>query len=100
MRTRLVGFPQRHADVLLLDEPHRSVLIAPGQVESHVLNATARAIWELCDGATHPDEMAGAICQVFSVAADVARADVLDALEQLTATGLVTWSDSADGMQR
>ena len=99
MKTRVDGFPRQHADVLLLDEPHRSVLIAPGQDDSHVLNATARAIWELCDGETDPDEMAGAICQVFSVTPQVAQVDVTRALEQLTAAGLITWSDRADGVR-
>ena len=93
MSTRIRGLPQRQTDVLLVDEADRSVLMAPGHDASHLLNPTARAIWELCDGLTDPDEMVGAICQVFSVAMETARADVTYALEQLTAAGLIHWTD-------
>jgi hypothetical protein len=87
-------FPARRPDVLLVDDGVDSVLVAPDQVGTHLLNPTARAIWELCDGQTGAEEMAGAICQVFAVSWDDAIADVARALETLTEVGLIDWPDS------
>lgn len=84
--------PRRRTDVLLLDTASRSLLVADDQQVTHVLNPTARAIWELCDGATTVEELVAAICSVFDVGHDAARADVTAALEQLAAAGLVSWS--------
>jgi hypothetical protein len=85
------GYPTRRRDVLLVDDGADSVLVHADREETHLLNPTARAIWELCDGQTQADEMAGAICQVFAVSWDVAIADVARALDVLTEVGLVDW---------
>ena len=98
MTTRLDGLPARRTDVVLVDDGERSLLVAPGQDGTHVLNPTARAIWELCDGVTLPAEMVAAICQVFAVTPERAAADVDRTLEELTRVGLIAWS-SAPGRQ-
>lgn len=84
--------PRRRTDVVLLDTSSRSLVVAEGQQVTHVLNPTARAIWELCDGATTVGEIADAVCTIFDVTHDEAMADVARALEQLAAAGLVHWS--------
>jgi hypothetical protein len=93
MNTLPDRLPRRRDDVLLFDEDTRSVLAAPDQDVTHVLNPTARAVWELCDGMTTLDELAAAICQVFSVSPEVAAADVSAVIEQLVAAELVVWAD-------
>jgi hypothetical protein len=90
--TRLQGLPVRRTDVVLVDDGSASMLVAPDQHDTHVLNPTARAIWELCDGVTLPAEMIAAICEVFAVSHERASADVERTLGQLTETGLVVWS--------
>ena len=97
MSTQLHGLPVRRADVVLVDETTRSALVVPDQTTTHVLNPTARAIWELCDGRTTTDEMVDAICRVFAVPPDVAARDVELALDQMTRAGLVHWTDAETG---
>ena len=92
MSTRLDSLPVRRTDVVLVDDGERSMLVAPGQDGTHVLNPTARAIWELCDGVTLPEEMVAAICEVFVVTPAQAVADVERTLEELTRVGLITWA--------
>jgi len=97
--TRLDGLPARRTDVVLVDDGERSMLVAPDQDVTHVLNPTARAIWELCDGVTLPAEMVVAICQVFAVTPERASADVDRTLEELTRVGLIAWPDAADRLE-
>ena len=92
MTTQLRRLPVRHTDVLLMDEDIRSTLIDPDAGTTHVLNPTARAIWELCDGTTTLDELVNASCEVFSVPHGQALRDVAAVLGQLEQAGLVTWS--------
>ena len=99
MTTKVHRLPVRRTDVRLIDEDTRSVLIDDTQGVTHVLNPTARAIWELCDGTTTLDELVDAICQVFSVQHGVALRDVAAVLAQLEDAGLVAWaSDDGQGV--
>ena len=93
MTTQVRRLPVRRTDVVLDGDDTRSVLIDPGRGDGHVLNPTARAIWELCDGTTTLDELVDAICQVFSVPHGVALRDVAAVLAELEAAGLVSWSN-------
>jgi hypothetical protein len=92
MNAVLGRLPRRRTDVLLRDEGTESLVIARGQPVPHVLNPTARAIWELCDGATTVDEVVDAICQVFAVPPDRAVDDVIKTLDDLAQAGLVDWT--------
>lgn len=63
----------------------------PDQAHAHVLNATAFALWELCDGITTPEEMVEAICTLFGVSRGEAERDVELGLADLARAGLVEW---------
>lgn len=91
MTTKVQRLPVRRTKVRLIDEDTRSVLIDDQKGVTHVLNPTARAIWELCDGTTTLDELVDAICKVFSVPHGVALHDVAAVLAQLEGAGLVSW---------
>jgi hypothetical protein len=84
--------PVRRDDVTLVDDGHDSLLVISGQTTSHVLNPTARAIWELCDGGTRIDEMVAAICEVFAVSPSAAASDVERTLATLSVADLIVWS--------
>jgi len=99
MTTKVYRLPIRRTELRLRDEDTRSVLIDVERGTTHVLNPTARAIWELCDGTTTLDELVDAICQVFSVSHGVALRDVAAVLAQLEEAGLVAWaSDDGQGV--
>ena len=55
----------------------------------HVLNASALAIWELCDGETTGAEMVEAVVELARLEPATAEADVSVALQQLFDLGLV-----------
>ena len=55
----------------------------------HLLNDSARAIWELCDGDTTPEEMARAVSELTGVEYKDASKDVETTLIKLASLGLV-----------
>lgn len=57
----------------------------------HVLNDSARAIWELCDGQTSPREMADAIAELTGLNLEEAERDVETTLGRLHVLGLVVY---------
>ena len=99
MTIKVHRLPMRRMDVRLIDDDTRSVLIDDQEGGTHVLNPTARAIWELCDGTTTLDELVDAICKVFSVPHGVALRDVAAVLAQFEGAGLVSWGpDHGEGV--
>jgi PqqD family protein of HPr-rel-A system len=58
---------------------------------AHLLNETALAIWDLCDGQTSAEEMIEAICQLCGMHPDVVGEDVDRILAEFEAAGLVVW---------
>jgi len=55
----------------------------------HLLNDSARAIWELCDGDTSAEEMAEAVSKLTGVDYKDASKDVETTLVKLSSLGLV-----------
>jgi hypothetical protein len=96
MTTRVARLPRRRSDVRLYDKELRSFLVAPDQAVAHELNPTARAVWELCDGATTVDELADAVCQLFPVTRDAAVSDVVAVVSRFVSSGLVEWTGSSE----
>jgi len=74
------------------DDTGPSLVDADG-VRLCVLNETALALWELCDGGTAPDEIVDAVRIACGLARQVAESDVSRTLRELTDAGLVSWSD-------
>lgn len=68
----------------ILDSPDGSEVI---------LNDTAMALWELCDGSTEVEEMVRAVDAFFDVEEDVIRHDVEVTLAELTRVGALDWDD-------
>jgi hypothetical protein len=90
--------PRRRADLRhRLVEGEMVVLDRERQVV-HQLNQTAHYIWERCDGAHSPLEIAAELAHAFDVDAARAVRDVRTALRQLETAGLVSIAEmSADG---
>jgi Coenzyme PQQ synthesis protein D (PqqD) len=69
-----------------------------------VLNDTAAALWELCDGSTSMEEMVMAICDLSSISPTRARADVEATLARFQQGGVLAStarsSTPADGTTR
>ena len=82
--------PLRRADVWVRQSGEENAVIDPdGSV--HLMNQTALAIWQLCDGETDTNEMIDAICQISGLHADVVAEDVERILTDFEKAGLVRW---------
>jgi PqqD family protein of HPr-rel-A system len=92
MSVRLqTGKPARKADVWLRRSDTENVVYDPDTGSVHMMNATAMAIWVLCDGDTTPDEMVGAICELSGLPADVVVEDVHRILAEFEQARILTW---------
>jgi hypothetical protein len=60
-----------------------TVLVDGERERVHVLNETALALWELCDGETTVEEMVMAATGLFDADRDRLQRDVLDALQAM-----------------
>jgi len=81
--------PQRRGELLESSGTEGWAVYEPESDSLHVLNHSARAIWELCDGQTSPSEMALAISELTGLDRDEASRDVEVALERLYELGLI-----------
>jgi hypothetical protein len=91
MTSSMRRLPQRRSDVGLRDDGQETWLVTGDPTVAHLLNPTARAIWELCDGTTTLEEVVSAICEIFDVPHSTALTDVTNVVDQLVAADLVTW---------
>lgn len=91
--------PRRRADVEVRRDAAGAahVLHDPSSGVRSVVNETALAIWQLCDGATRPHEMVRGACELFGAPGDVVAGDVHRALADLSAAGLVDWVRAPGG---
>jgi PqqD family protein of HPr-rel-A system len=85
--------PARRADVEIYTRHSGAALYDPVSQMVHVVNHTALAIWQLCDGQTDPDEMVDAVCQLSGLPRDVAAEDIENTLTELDVVGLIVWNE-------
>jgi PqqD family protein of HPr-rel-A system len=81
--------PTRRPDVWLRQAEGENVVFDPATGAVHILNATALAIWELCDGETRPAEMVEAICGLSGLPRDVVEEDVARILSEFERADIV-----------
>ena len=86
--------PRRRSGIKVRSEGGRHALHDPTSGRVCVINDTALAVWELCDGATATEEMVASICMVFDAAPDHVLADLEETLATLTEAGLLEWLDA------
>lgn len=72
-------------------DPDGSVLVDLRSGTAHLLNHTALAVWELCDGETMPVEMIAAVCDLCGAAPEEVEQDIVRALDDLARANLVSW---------
>lgn len=85
--------PARSADIWLRQADGENALVDRPTGSVHLLNDTALAIWELCDGQTLPEEMVEAICELCGLPVEVVTEDVEQTLHQFEHAGLITWRE-------
>ncbi len=80
--------PRRQTGAALESGRHGAVLLRT-RSGAALVNPTALALWELCDGTTTVEEMVTAVCTLFGIDVGRARSDVSTALDQMTEAGLI-----------
>ncbi len=68
------------------------VLIKDDGQATHILNKTAAAIWELCDGEHSLDDIATWLCERFDVGYQEARADTEEIIDRLIQVEMLSQS--------
>lgn len=84
--------PVRKPGVWLRRSDTENVVFDPETDTVHLLNATAMAIWVLCDGETTADEMIDAICDLSGLPRDVVAEDVNRILLRFVEADILSWS--------
>jgi len=87
------GNPVRKPETWLRQAGDENVVYDPETEAVHLLNATATAIWVLCDGETTPDEMVDAICELSGLPREVVVEDVRRILLQFDEAAILTWTE-------
>lgn len=81
--------PRRRGQAWVQRDGEETAVYNAGSGQLHIVNASALAIWELCDGETTPKEMAEAISELTGLELDASAADVHSTLMTLADAGLV-----------
>lgn len=85
--------PVRHPDAVHVDAGETGhVLRRRDNGSEHLVNETALALWQLCDGATTTEEMIDGVCALFDASRESIADDIAAALDQLWRAGLVRWA--------
>ncbi|MDQ3628144.1 MAG: PqqD family protein [Actinomycetota bacterium] len=86
-----VTAPRRHPAVRVHPTPDGAVAAAYAKdADPVLLNHTALALWELCDGQTTVAEMHDAVCELFALPPEQARMEIEQAMVHLRTAGLLT----------
>ncbi|MCC7210599.1 MAG: PqqD family protein [Candidatus Brocadia sp.] len=82
--------PLRKPDIAIHHVDNEAILYRNGERTLHVLNPTARLVWELCDGTHTVEDMERSIRASFSVAdgCDVAR-DIRQTIDDFARKGVL-----------
>ena len=82
--------PRRNGDVWVKQQGEETAVYDNETGRLHLLNATALAIWEACDGETSVDELIEAVAELTMLDHERALAEVDRALRELRSAGLVS----------
>lgn len=85
------GRPVRRKEVWLRQSGKENALFNRSTGELYLMNHTALAIWDLCDGDTQPEEMMLAICEVTGLPEDVVVEDLERILLEFDQADLIGW---------
>ena len=89
------GNPRQRGGLVLDGAGDETAVLDPEEDRRYALNATAAALWELCDGRTSPAEMVDALCLLFRAEPTTISGDVDRVLEQFATLGLIEWEDES-----
>lgn len=89
----LAVLPRRTAGFIWRKMDAEAVLFNPGNNETYMLNPTAAAIWELCDGAHSVEDISGVVAQKFEAGNEEILHDVAEFIAQGKRDGYILTSE-------
>ena len=78
---------------------NETVIISPGESVMHELNDTGSLIWRGIDGRRSAEELATLLVEEYDVTMDVALADTLALLEELSSRNLLVPGEGVQGSE-
>lgn len=85
--------PQSRVDLKSVDLGAEMLIYDEHNGRVHILNSTAKRIWELCDGTRDSKEIVDEINRLFpGVAVEQIRSDVERSLELLNEKNVIVWT--------
>ena len=85
--------PKKVGEVWVRREGDQTAVYDPGTGRLYALNASALALWELCDGGTTAPEMAEAVSELTGVATELTLEGIVGTLEAFLDQGLISGFD-------
>ena len=86
-----VAVPRHAPNVQLRQDGEATLLVVLPDDAGVVLDPTALALWELCDGETTVQEMTLAVCALYDATPETVEPDITGVLVRLEAAGLLEW---------
>lgn len=82
--------PKKRGEVWVRRDADETAVFDPSTGRLFALNASALALWELCDGKTTPIEMADAVSELTDLTIDAAEQEVATTLGRLLEQNLIS----------
>lgn len=90
--------PLVREDLLCRDLDDEAIVYDATKSKVHALNATAKVIWNACDGEHTVEDLAEELLRRFDVDRDTARRDARKAIEEFRVLGLLVKPQDAKQM--
>jgi len=93
------GIWQKNAALAWREIDNETVIISPGESVMHELNDTGSLIWRSIDGHRTAEELAALLVEEYDVTMEVALADTLALLAELSSRKLLVPGEGAQGSE-
>lgn len=94
----MTGFPRTVLSLKCEDLGSELLVFDEQRDAYHLLNSTARVVWELCDGSHDLDQIISEIARVYpTIASETIRMDVERTIEVFLESQIVTLADERTG---
>jgi hypothetical protein len=93
------GIWQKNTALAWREIDNETVIISPGESVMHELNDTGSLIWRSIDGRRNAEELAALLVDEYDVTMEVALADTLALLEELSSRKLLVSGEAAPGSE-
>ncbi len=93
------GVWQRNPALAWREIENETVIISPGESVMHELNDTGSLVWRSIDGRRNAEDLAALLVAEYEVTREIALADTLSLLEELSSRKLLLPADAPTGSE-